>query len=219
MFATTSVVYCVHMKKILSIFAISICLCLLGSQLVFATTPAKITLTSPAFKSGGMIPDEYTYENTYCGWGESIPLDWKVDEATASQIQSFAITMVDTNFSAKNYVHLMVANIQGDVRSAVQNAFSPTGSKEPPGTYFFTNSHGRPGYDGPNPPRGRPSHNYLITIYGLNVPSIGLSPLDKVTFSDFKKAMVGKIVAKGTLRGRYKMRKRIVLDACGDFNK
>ena len=161
-----------------------------------------------------MIPDKYTYENTYCGHGISIPLDWQVDEETAKNIQSYAITMVDKNPSARSFVHLMVTNIPADTRSVVDGALSGSSNNAPHGTYYFSNSSKRPGYDGPNPPRGKRAHVYEITIYGLNTPTIGISPLDNIKLKDFKKALVGKVVAFGKLRGKYKMIKRIVLDAC-----
>ena len=58
------------------------------------------------------------------------------------------------------------------------------------------------GYDGPWPPfNDERRHNYVFTVYALDVPSLGLSgPFD---LADAKRAMQGHVLAEASLRTTY----------------
>ncbi|MBW1992109.1 MAG: hypothetical protein JRI59_08350 [Deltaproteobacteria bacterium] len=71
----------------------------------------------------------------------------------------------------------------------------------PPGAVELNNSWGRPGYGGPQPPKGTGDHPYVITIYALSVPKLELRP--DVGLEGFKQALEGKILDQASITGYY----------------
>ena len=58
------------------------------------------------------------------------------------------------------------------------------------------------GYDGPWPPfNDERRHNYVFTVYALDVPSLGLS--GAFNLADAKRAMQGHVLAEASLRTSY----------------
>lgn len=151
-------------------------------------------VSSPAFRDGGDIPVKYAMPGVG-GSNISVPLSWKgAPEGT----KSFAVSIVDIHPVAGNWVHWIVVNIPPQTTSLPEGA---SRGQMPKGTLEFRNSFGATGYGGPQPPRGTGKHPYVITVYALGVPSLGL---DSATgLQAFKDAIRGKVLAEASIRGFY----------------
>lgn len=184
---------------------------LLAAQTAFAAEPVtpppapprrpvvfNMTLTSPAWKDGGVIPAKYAQP----GHDTSPALTWSnVPEGT----QSFVLIVRDldsiTPAGADNFLHWMVWNIPKEARSL------PEGMREgplPDGLRQISGSG--PYYRGPAAPASGPAHHYAFEIYAVSapveVPAVGQSPA--LTKAAVESAMAGKILGKGVLVGLFK---------------
>jgi len=113
---------------------------------------ASLTLSSPAFASGGAIPGRFT-----CGGADvSPPLGWSSAPAGTG---SLAVVMVDLD-THPQFVHWVLAGLPPKARSLVAGA-------RPPGAIDGRNSFGTTGYRGPCPPPGAGAHRYEIALYAL----------------------------------------------------
>jgi Raf kinase inhibitor-like YbhB/YbcL family protein len=150
----------------------------------------RMTLESPAFKAGAMIPRRHTCE----GQNLSPALVWKGEpEAT----HSLALVVDDPDAPSKTWVHWVIFNLppgQGEL---------PEGMATDPslvnGTRQGTNDSGKTGWDGPCPPSGGP-HRYYFHLYALD-EVLGLGP--KWNKEQLVKVMKGHILAEATLMGTY----------------
>ena len=178
-----------------------------AAKLIAQATPAKLTVTSTAFKDGEAIPIDYT------GFGKNVspPLSWTGAPATARE---FAVILddPDANFGNRGpFVHWVIYKIPGSARG-LPEGIPPGAAVNIPGaagaiqglTGF--NAFQRPGqpplapgYRGPMPPAGAP-HHYRFTVYALSAPLEVQEGLDK---ESLLKAMEGKIVGQGELIGLY----------------
>ncbi|HZD59665.1 MAG TPA: YbhB/YbcL family Raf kinase inhibitor-like protein [Anaerolineae bacterium] len=157
------------------------------------TGESNMKLSSSAFENNGTIPVKYAHTRVAGGENISIPLEWQ--DAPAGT-KSFALAMVDT--SSRNWVHWMVINIPPDITSLSEGASvikMPSEAKE------LANTFGSIGYGGPEPPHGARPHNYVTTIYALNVDEISL-PVQS-SYNDFLQAIEGKILAQARLTGEF----------------
>ncbi|MBE0447128.1 MAG: YbhB/YbcL family Raf kinase inhibitor-like protein [Actinobacteria bacterium] len=150
-------------------------------------------LISSAFDNNGTIPVKYAYPRVAGGQNISIPLEWT--DAPAGT-RSFALAMVD--ISSRNWVHWMVINIPANVASLSEGA---SVIKMPSGVKELANTFGSIGYGGPEPPPGAGPHDYVTTVYALNVDEISL-PLQS-SYNNFLRAIEGKVLAKASLTGRF----------------
>ena len=66
------------------------------------------------------------------------------------------------------------------------------------------NDFGKPGYDGPCPPRGHGPHHYHFKLFALDVGSLGLGAGSHV--SDVEQEAERHALAKGELIGTYERR-------------
>ncbi len=152
-------------------------------------------LTSPAFKDRERIPAKYATEGVTGGKNLSVPLKW---ENAPEGTKSFAIVIVDKHPVANNWVHWLVINIPTNVNSLPEGASRknmPTGSKE------LNNSYGSQGYGGPQPPPGTGDHDYVITVYALNVEKLDLDV--DTSLSEFMQAVSDKELASTQLTGLF----------------
>ena len=149
-----------------------------------------ISVRSPAFQEGGMIPSKYTCD----GQDLSPPLMWEgVPEAT----KSIALISDDPDAPMGTWVHWVMWNIPPNVRELAENV--PPERELPNGSRQGITDFGRPGYGGPCPPSG--THRYYFKIYALDTMLDLPSSTRKV---DLVKAMKGHILAEGQLMGKYK---------------
>ena len=163
------------------------------STLAAQAAGATLTVSSPAFKDGQPIPEEYT---AY-GKGRSIPLSWS---KLPSGTRSIAIVMDDPDAKTpRPFVHWLIYNISADIKSL--DAGLPTAPRlDLPRGAALQGSNGRKsiGYFGPRPPQGDPPHHYQITVYALD-QALKLEPgADKDALLG---AMKGHVLGQGKLVG------------------
>lgn len=153
----------------------------------------KITLTSPSFKDGGAIP----LKHADYGQKLSPPLAWsKKPEAT----QSYVILMDDPDAKPNLVNHWGIYNIPPTVTALPEGVPADPSLVIPDGAAQTTTTKGAPGYFGPRPPAGEPSHKYHFQIFALN-RTLELAP--NATSDDLIKAMTGHVLAAGSLTGKF----------------
>jgi len=146
-------------------------------------TMDNLTLSSPAFAEGGVIPVKYTCE------GENINPPLKIS-GVPQDTRSLVLIVDDPDAPAGVWDHWIVWNIPFGVREIAAGNL-------PAGARVGTNSFGRQDYGGPCPPPG-PIHHYVFKLYALN------QTLDLpfgATKSEVEKEMKGKTLAQTTLAG------------------
>jgi len=151
-------------------------------------------LSSPAFQNGGKIALKHVMQGIG-GQNVSIPFSWK-DAPPGTK--SFALSIVDMHPVAREWVHWIAINIPPNVNSFPEGA---SGKNMPKGCFELANSFGGIGYGGPQPPKGTGDHPYVVTLYALNVDKLPLS--FNTSLSDFKKALIKKIIATASMTGKY----------------
>jgi Raf kinase inhibitor-like YbhB/YbcL family protein len=115
-----------------------------------ASTPATITLKSPAFAPNGTIPTLYTC----AGAGSQPPLVWS---GVPRRAASLTLLVTDPDAPSGPFVHWAVSGIPATARSLLPNAL-PAGARESSNS---TRSHG---WTPPCPPRGGGRHHYVFTL-------------------------------------------------------
>jgi Raf kinase inhibitor-like YbhB/YbcL family protein len=155
-----------------------------------APSTTQMRLTSPAFESGGTIPQQYTAD----GHDESPALSW-ADPPPGTQ--SLALICEDPDAPRGLFTHWVVFNLPADTRELGKGF--PKGGMLADGTVQGTNGFGRTGYGGPSPPPGKP-HRYVFRLFALDkrldLPA-GASRDDVVN------AMSDHVLGEGQLLGTY----------------
>lgn len=150
----------------------------------------EITLRSPAFEEGGMIPRQYTCD----GQDISPPLAWdSIPEGT----KSLALICDDPDAPRGDWVHWVMFNVPAEARLLPENV--PTQKELPNGALQGSNDFRRIGYGGPCPPGG--THRYFFKLYALDTLLKLNAGAGK---ADVLKAMEGHILGQGQLMGKYK---------------
>ena len=151
--------------------------------------PARsgLTLTSPAFADGGVIPAQPA----------SPKLEWK---NVLPDTASFVLIMHDVNTSisktGEDVLHWMVFNIPSNARELPANL--PIAAELPDGSIQGVSRGGENGYR-PFAVGGEAPHHYVFDLYALDI-KLSLGP--KATRVEVLKAMDGHVVEKGALIGR-----------------
>ena len=151
-----------------------------------------LTLRSPVFLPGGMIPRLYTCD----GSDISPPLSWSgVPHGT----QSLALIVDDPDAPDPAapkmvYVHWVLFNLPPSSQGLRENV----GSSLPEGTEEGRNDWQRTGYGGPCPPIGQ--HRYFFKLYALDQRLMFKAPPTK---AHLEAAMVGHILQQAELIGTY----------------
>jgi Raf kinase inhibitor-like YbhB/YbcL family protein len=145
-------------------------------------------LTIGAFAEGDVIPKLYTCE----GADVSPSLEWSGEPRDT---KSFALVADDPDAPAGTWSHWLLWNIPASVRSLAQG-FKPGQLGE-----SGTNDFGKPGYNGPCPPRGHGPHRYFFNLHALDVPSLDLRAGAKRANLD--RALRGHVLAQAQYMGRY----------------
>lgn len=113
------------------------------------SSAAAITVRSPAFAAGTMIPVRFSCR----GSNTPIPLTWTgVPAGTAS----VALIMDDPDAPSGTFTHWVVFNLPVTSRGI-------TGGRVPAGAAQAQNGRGQAAYTGPCPPSG--THHYRFTVY------------------------------------------------------
>jgi Raf kinase inhibitor-like YbhB/YbcL family protein len=156
-----------------------------------------LTLTTPAFADGGLIPAQYTHNAATTP--VSPPLEWTYVPANTV---SFTLIMHDPDTAPKHgtadILHWLAFNIPGTARSLPENV--PAGPTLPDGTIQLKNFRGVAGYLGPGAGAAGPYHHYTWELYALDI-TLDLMP--DATRADVLKAMDGHVLGKGVLEARF----------------
>ncbi len=155
----------------------------------------NMTIKSPAFENGDLIPPRYTCD------GENInpPLViGGVPKGTADLV----LIMDDPDAPGGTWVHWTLWNID-PLTTEIPEKTVPIGATE--GVTNF----GKPGYGGPCPPasRGGPSgsHRYFFKLYALNEK---LTLPKETKKEDLEIMMEGKVLEEAHLMGIYSRKPR-----------
>lgn len=152
-----------------------------------------ITVTSPVFEDGGMIPKEYTCD------GEDISPPLNIS-GVPTEARSLALIADDPDAPAGTWVHWVLYNLPPGTTELPENM--PVDEKIQNGAKHGVTDFGRFGYGGPCPPSG--THRYYFKMYALDT-LLNLS--GRVSKADVIKAMQGHVLAEGQLMGRYQRQK------------
>lgn len=155
-----------------------------------------LTLTSPDFQDGGVIPNKYTQAEQN---PPSPKLEWT---NVAPGVQSFAIIFHDPDVALQrgtdDVLHWMIFNIPGTAREL--DGGVPAEATLPNGAINAKNLRGGVGYMGPGAPAPGPYHHYTFELYALDTKlELGAD----ASRADVVKAMQGHIVQKAILVGRF----------------
>jgi len=156
-----------------------------GAQYSEGTAMAAMTITSPAFKNGDLIPSKFTCDGT------------DVNPALAignvpPEAKSVALIMDDPDAPGGMWVHWVVWNIDPQTRDIGENSV-PGGAKQ------GVNDFRKTPYGGPCPPSG--THRYFFKLYALDVL---LDLGSGTTKGALEKAMKGHVLAQAELMGKYR---------------
>ena len=145
---------------------------------------AVLTIKSPAFEDGRLIPKKYTCD------GEDINPPLTI-EGIPKEAKTLVLAVADPDAPAGTWDHWIVWNIPVSTSRIAENSV--------PGK-DGVNSFRRQGYGGPCPPGGT-QHRYFFKIYALDTElSLGAGSKKK----DAEKAMRGHVLAEGELMGLYR---------------
>ena len=171
----------------------------------FAQGPARggrggggpgLTLTSPAFEDGGIIPNRFTQADAN---PVSPKLDWtNVPEGTVT----FALIMHDPDVALQrttnDVLHWMAFNIPGTSRGLPENVSGAAQLSD--GTIQAKNLRGTNAYMGPGAGAAGPYHHYTFLLFALDTK---LALTSDATRDELLAAMNGHILGKGVLVGRF----------------
>jgi Raf kinase inhibitor-like YbhB/YbcL family protein len=155
-----------------------------------------LTLTSPDFTDGGVIPNKFTQ-------ADPMPVSPKLEWTNVpAGVVSFALIFHDPDGApgkgSEDVLHWMAFNIPG---SSTGLAGGQSGDPQlPDGTIQAKNRAGRPGFMGPGAGAAGPYHHYTFELYALDT-KLSLTP--DASRADVLKAMDGHVVAKAALEGRF----------------
>jgi len=144
---------------------------------------SDMRLKSKDFENGGNIPSEFTCD----GKDVSPQLSW---DEVPEETKSFALSLTDPDSPRGTFVHWLVCNIPGNVRS-IERANIPKEAIQ------VTNDFGKKDYGGPCPHTG--THRYYITLNALNTER-----LEDVNKNNFFKKVGEHVLEKAELMGRYR---------------
>lgn len=150
--------------------------------------PSSLSLSSPAFPSGGAIPRGHTCE----GGDRSPALRW---EGAPADLAAYALVVDDRD--ARGWVHWVVVDLPA-ATTELPEGVPPGGGGAPA---QGRNDFGRIGWGGPCPPPGSGDHHYVFTLYALSAPlGLGAGP----TAAEVRAAAASRTLATATLEGTYR---------------
>jgi Raf kinase inhibitor-like YbhB/YbcL family protein len=163
-----------------------------------AAAPAVpgLTLTSPAFEDGSVIPGKFTQSVTDF---VSPTLKWtNVPPNTVSFVLIAHDPDVALEKKIGDVLHWMAFNIPGTATGLPEAV--PANAMMADGTVQAKNRRGAVGYLGPGAPAVGPYHHYTFELFALDTKlSLGAD----ATRADVIAAMDGHILGKGVLVGRF----------------
>jgi Raf kinase inhibitor-like YbhB/YbcL family protein len=188
-----------HILTICAILAVSAAGSALAKpQAQQAAAPAVpgLTLTSPAFEDGSIIPAKFTQSDPN---PVSPKLQWS---NVPPNTMSFVLIAHDPDVAIEkktgDVLHWMAFNIPGSARELPEGV--PADAKLADGTVQAKNRRGAVGFLGPGAPAVGPYHHYTFELFALDT-KLDLGP--DAMRADVLNAMEGHIVGKGVLVGRF----------------
>jgi Raf kinase inhibitor-like YbhB/YbcL family protein len=166
----------------------------MASTLAPAKGGAALTVTSSAFKNGGVLPEIYTQN----GQNISPPLSWTPGPVGT---KSYVVLTEDSGVSRSQPVfHWVLYNVPANLTSLPQAL--PTDAKlaEPAGAINGLNIRKASGYMGPKPPSGQ-THPYHFEVFALD-KTLALDP-SSADRNTVVAAMKGDVLAEGEIVGMY----------------
>ena len=188
-----------HLLTICAILAISTAVpAPAKAQAPQAAAPAVpgLTLTSPAFEDGSVIPPKFTQSVTDF---VSPKLQWiNVPPNTVSFVLIAHDPDVALDKKIGDVLHWMAFNIPGTAGGLPEGV--PANAQLADGTIQAKNRRGAIGYLGPGAPAVGPYHHYTFELFALDTKlSLGAD----ATRADVLAAIDGHILGKGVLVGRF----------------
>jgi Raf kinase inhibitor-like YbhB/YbcL family protein len=155
-----------------------------------------LTLTSPDFTDGGVIPNKFTQ-------ADPMPVSPKLEWTNVpAGVVSFALIFHDPDGApgkgSEDVLHWMAFNIPGSATGLAGGQGSD--AQMPDGTIQAKNRAGRVGFMGPGAGAAGPYHHYTFELYALDT-KLSLTP--DAARADVLKAMDGHVIAKAALEGRF----------------
>jgi len=153
-------------------------------------TAKEFTLASPAFTSGGTIPQVHTCD----GADISPPIRWS---GVPAKTVSLVLLCDDPDAPRGTWVHWVLYDLDPAVSELAAGV--PAIRNLPDGASQGNNDFGKLGYGGPCPPPG-PPHRYFFRLLALD-RKLGLS--SGTTMKQVLAAAEGHVLARVELMGRY----------------
>ena len=141
--------------------------------------PATITVTSPEFTAGAVIPARFTCR------GERISpaFSWRGVPAEAKQL---AVVVSDPDAPLRTFLHWLVTGLPA-TDGGFEEGAAPAGGRQ------WTNSGGKQGWYPPCPPFG--THRYFFQVFALD------APVDGNTSKEALRHIDAHTIAWGSLMG------------------
>jgi Raf kinase inhibitor-like YbhB/YbcL family protein len=171
---------------------------LANAQAAPAAAPAGpgLTLTTPAFQDGSVIPNKYTQNDPN---PVSPKLEWtNVPDGAASFVLIAHDPDVAVDKKSGDVLHWLAFNIPGSARQLPEGV--PAIAQLPDGTIQGKNRRGAIGFLGPGAGAAGPYHHYTFELFALDT-KLTLGP--DASRADVLTAMDGHILAKAVVGGRF----------------
>lgn len=152
-------------------------------------------VTSTSYADGDTIPLRHA---TSAAGGEDVSIGLAWTGAPAAT-RSYAVATIDVHPVARGWVHWLVVDIPGSVPGLPEGA-SGTAAM-PAGAHELASGYGRPGWGGPQPPPGSGVHDYVTTVFALDVARLPLGPGARL--EDVRAAMGPHVLASAQVTGRF----------------
>lgn len=159
---------------------------------------AGIVVTSRAQEVSGKLADRCSayFDNL------SPPLEW----SDVPNVQAWAIIVEDPDAPRdKPFVHWMIWNIHGQVRSLSEGLPNSEILATPQGGIQGRNDMGGYGWFGPRPPAGHGVHRYYFQVFALDEP-IPMGP--DTPLAELLNALKGHSLATGEMMATYEAPRR-----------
>ncbi|MDT0644829.1 YbhB/YbcL family Raf kinase inhibitor-like protein [Zunongwangia sp. F363] len=146
--------------------------------LLFLLISIQVNAQTFSLKSetlGGQVTFKEEFNSFGCE-GENISpqLYW---ENVPGGTKSFAITMFDPDAPTESgWWHWLIFDIPATITSLPAGAGNLDSGMAPKPAIQSITDFGNSGYGGPCPPEGDNVHTYIITVYALQTPVLGLAP-------------------------------------------
>lgn len=144
-----------------------------------------MTITSPTFTDGGVIPKQYTCD----GAGVSPALSWS---GAPAETKSYVLLIHDPDAPAHDWLHWLVINIPPTTTAVAENTIPVGGTQLP-------NDSDPAKFGDFCPPNGE--HRYVFEIYALDVATIS-----STNRAEVEQVLFEHTLDKAVLVGRYQRR-------------